>query len=49
MAALEQMEKIDVMVLGDRRLKVPEIMEDIVISYGSPVSILNDRWGIRKL
>ena len=37
------------MVLLDRRVKVREIVDVIVISYGSVVSILNDQLGLRKL
>ena len=45
----ETIEKIRNMVLADRRLKMPEIVESIGISHGSVVSILKDNLGMKKL
>lgn len=48
-AIYETVRQIHYMVLAERRFKVCEISESIVISHGSVVSILNDYFGMRKL
>ncbi|CAH1953652.1 unnamed protein product [Acanthoscelides obtectus] len=45
----ETLEKIHDMVLPDRRLKKWKFVEEIGISHGSVVSILNDHLGMIKL